>query len=106
MVADRHQGMVAIRCDIVAKRVGEAVMTGQAAPALILVHGFLDSGEVWRPILNILGTSANGWSTPDLPGMGKLWDTEGPFSLRRHADAITARIDQLSRGGRVPVGHV
>ena len=81
-------------------------MTGQAAPALILVHGFLDSGEVWRPILNILGTSANGWSTPDLPGMGKLWDTEGPFSLRRHADAITALIDQMSGGGGVVlVGH-
>jgi len=44
-------------------------MTGQTAPAVILVHGFLDSGEVWRPVLKLLGPSTNGWSIPDLPGM-------------------------------------
>ena len=79
-------------------------MTGQAAPAVILVHGFLDSGEVWRPVLNIIGASANGWSVPDLAGMGRLWDAEGPFSLPRHADAITNLIDQVN-GDVVLVGH-
>jgi hypothetical protein len=24
-------------------------------PTAILVHRFLDSGEVWRPVINILG---------------------------------------------------
>jgi pimeloyl-ACP methyl ester carboxylesterase len=79
-------------------------MTGQAAPAAILVHGFLDSGEVWRPVLKLLGPAANGWSIPDLPGMGRLWDAEGPFSLARHADAITTLIDQVN-GDVVLVGH-
>jgi pimeloyl-ACP methyl ester carboxylesterase len=79
-------------------------MTGQDAPALILVHGFLDAGEVWRPVLNILGAAANGWSAPDLPGMGELWDAEGPFSLHRNADVITALIDRMS-GGVVLVGQ-
>ncbi len=79
-------------------------MTGQTAPAVILVHGFLDSGEVWRPVLKLLGPSTNGWSIPDLPGMGRLWDAEGPFSLARHADAITTLIDQVN-GDVILVGH-
>ena len=67
-------------------------MAGQTTPAVLLVHGFLDSGEVWRPVLNILGAPTNGWLTPDLPGMGRSWDMEGPFSLHRHADAISPLI--------------
>jgi pimeloyl-ACP methyl ester carboxylesterase len=79
-------------------------MTGQAAPAVILVHGFLDSGEIWQPLLNNLGALANGWCFPDLPGMGRLWDIDGPFSLSRHADVVTDLIDQVS-GSVVLVGH-
>src|SRR5271168_3071987 len=79
-------------------------MTDQAAPTVIFVHGFLDAGEVWRPVLNIIGTAANGWSAPDLPGMGELWDAEGPFSLHRNADVITAMIDRMS-GGVVLIGQ-
>jgi pimeloyl-ACP methyl ester carboxylesterase len=79
-------------------------MTTQTAPAVILVHGFLDSGEVWRPVLNIIGASASGWSVPDLAGMGRLSDAEGPFSLPRHADAITSLIDQVN-GDIVLIGH-
>jgi pimeloyl-ACP methyl ester carboxylesterase len=79
-------------------------MAGEAAPAVILVHGFLDSGEIWRPVLKIIGTAANGWVTPDLPGMGRLSDDAGPFSLHRHADAISTLIDQVT-GGVVLVGH-
>jgi hypothetical protein len=33
---------------------GDALMPEQP-PTAILVHGFLDSGEVWRPVINILG---------------------------------------------------
>ena len=79
-------------------------MTSQTAPAVILVHGFLDSGEVWRPVLQLIGAATNGWSTPDLPGMGKLWDAYGPFSLPHHADAITDLIDQVN-GDIVLVGQ-
>src|SRR5260370_34083486 len=79
-------------------------MTGQTAPAVILVHGFLDSGEVWQPVLKLLGPPTSGWSIPDLPGMGRLWDAEGPFSLSRHADAITTLIDQVN-GVVILVGH-
>jgi pimeloyl-ACP methyl ester carboxylesterase len=79
-------------------------MTSQTAPAVVLVHGFLDSGEVWRPVLKVIGTPTNGWSIPDLPGMGQLWNAEGPFSLSRHADAITNLIDQVN-GDIVLVGQ-
>ena len=67
-------------------------------PTAILVHGFLDSGEVWRPVINILGTPAAGWITPDLPGMGELTKTEGPLTLRGYADLVAASIDRV--GGR------
>jgi pimeloyl-ACP methyl ester carboxylesterase len=79
-------------------------MTGQTTPAVVLVHGFLDSGEVWRPVLDILGAPTNGWLTPDLPGMGRSWDIGGPFSLHRHADAISPLIDQI-KGSVILVGH-
>jgi pimeloyl-ACP methyl ester carboxylesterase len=79
-------------------------MADRTSPAVVLVHGFLDSGEAWRPVLNVIGASANGWCIPDLPGMGKLWDAEGPFTLARHTDAIVELIDQLN-GDVVLVGH-
>jgi pimeloyl-ACP methyl ester carboxylesterase len=79
-------------------------MTNQTSPAVILVHGFLDSGEAWRPVLNIIGASANGWCIPDLPGMGRRWDAEGPFTLARHTDAVVELIDQVN-GDVVLVGH-
>ena len=76
-------------------------MTNQTSPAVILVHGFLDSGEAWRPVLNIIGASANGWCIPDLPGMGRLWDAEGPFTLGqtflvkvKNPDKLHAALDQ------------
>ena len=72
-------------------------------PTAILVHGFLDSDEVWRPVMNILGTPAAGWITPDLPGMGELTKTEGPFTLRGYADLVTASIDRV--GGAVVWAH-
>jgi pimeloyl-ACP methyl ester carboxylesterase len=61
-------------------------------PATILVHGFLDSGAIWRSTMNILGATARGWITPDLPGMGKLWAADGPFTLHRYADEIVSLI--------------
>jgi esterase len=76
----------------------------EQTPTAILVHGFLDSGEIWRPVMNILGTPAVGWITPDLPGMGELTKTEGPFTLRGYADLVTASIDRVG-GAVVLVGH-
>ena len=76
----------------------------EAAPAVILVHGFLDSGAIWRPVIDAAGAVASGWTTTDLAGMGELCSAEGPFGLYRYADDIAALIDQAG-GPVVLVGH-
>jgi pimeloyl-ACP methyl ester carboxylesterase len=76
----------------------------EQTPTAILVHGFLDSGEIWRPVMNILGIPAAGWITPDLPGMGELTNTERPFILHGYSDVVTASIDRVG-GAVVLVGH-
>ncbi|MEA2960539.1 MAG: esterase [Alphaproteobacteria bacterium] len=73
-------------------------------PAVILVHGFLDSGAIWRSVVETLGAAASDWTMPDLAGMGELCAAEGPFTLHRYADDISALIDRA--GGQVVlVGH-
>jgi pimeloyl-ACP methyl ester carboxylesterase len=76
----------------------------ERAPAVILVHGFLDSGAIWGPVVKALGPAASGWTTTDLPGMGELWAAEGPFTLYRYANEISALIDRVGRPA-VLVGH-
>jgi pimeloyl-ACP methyl ester carboxylesterase len=74
------------------------------APTVILVHGFLDSGAIWRSVITALGPVASGWTTTDLPGMGELCAAKGPFTLARYADEISALIDRAG-GPVVLVGH-
>ncbi|MDH2386441.1 alpha/beta hydrolase [Bradyrhizobium sp. CER78] len=75
------------------------------APAIILVHGLLDSGLIWRPVLDVLGAAVvSGWIATDLAGMGSKCAAEGPFTLHRYADDVCAMIDRMS-AQVVLVGH-
>ena len=57
-------------------------------PAVILVHGFLDSGALWQPIMNILGAAGfvvnSGWNGA-LPSaaMNVVWIMIGLYALRQ-----------------------
>src|SRR5271170_2119399 len=74
------------------------------SPALVLVHGFLDSGEIWNPVIKTLANAASRYEAPGLPGMGKLYGDKGPFTLDRFADIVAMAIDACA-GPVVLVGH-
>jgi len=74
------------------------------SPAIVLVHGFLDSGEIWNPVIKTLANAASRYEAPDLPGMGKLYGDKGPFTLDRFADIVAKVIDACA-GPVVLVGH-
>ena len=71
-------------------------MIGEQTVSVILVHGFLDSGEIWSPVLKRLGNAAAAWLALDLPGMGKLWRDKGPFTLDRYAEFVVESVDAAS----------
>jgi pimeloyl-ACP methyl ester carboxylesterase len=72
-------------------------------PAM-LIHGFLDAGAIWAPVVADLGREAEAWLTPDLAGMGSLSADAGPHMLPRYAADITRLIDQ-TEGSLFLVGH-
>ena len=74
-------------------------------PAVILVHGFLDSGTIWSPVMDTLDEAfVAQCTTTDLAGMGMAWAAEGPFTLPRYAEDTAALIDRV-KGPVVLVGH-
>ncbi|GLZ55548.1 alpha/beta hydrolase [Actinomycetospora sp. NBRC 106378] len=75
----------------------------QAAPTTVFVHGFLDDGAVWRPVID---RRAHGTPTAvaELAGMGGRPRADGPCTLARHADDVTELVDGLD-GPVVLVGQ-
>jgi pimeloyl-ACP methyl ester carboxylesterase len=73
-------------------------------PGVILIHGFLDAGEIWRPVMNILGNLTDQWISFDLPGMGRHSADAGPFTLGRYTDVVVDCIDKM-QGPVVLIGH-
>lgn len=62
--------------------------------SFVLVHGFLDAGEIWRPVVDAVSPIVGGeWITPDLPGMGTRWQDVGPFTLARFSEELGTYID-------------
>jgi len=70
----------------------------------ILIHGFLDAGAIWAPVMAGLGSEAADWHTTDLAGMGALSADDGPHTLSRYCADITRLIDQ-TEGSLVLVAH-
>ena len=78
--------------------------TGSGARAVVFIHGVFDEGGFWRRTVEALETRYLALVTFDLPGMGKVADDPGPFSLERLAQAVTSLVDPLNRP-TVLVGH-
>ena len=76
----------------------------QSQPTVVLIHGFLDAGEIWSHVLKAVGSMAADWLAPDLPGMGGQWRDPGPFTLVRYAETVAASIN-ASDGPLVLIGH-
>lgn len=72
-------------------------------PVAILLHGFPESGTLWRNIWDKLAQSYT-LIIPDLPGAGKS-TINGNVSLAQMADAIKAIADAEQVSSAVVIGH-
>jgi len=80
--------------------------TGPAAgPAFVLLHGFSDSADCWRPTLKALGALGRRAVAVDLPGFGQAarLDREAPIlpQLDAFVAAAVAREAERSPAGEV-----
>jgi pimeloyl-ACP methyl ester carboxylesterase len=69
---------------------------GQGEPALLFIHGFMDAGAVWDPVISALDVDVQK-ITIDLPGMGALHSDDGEISLARYAADVSGLINYLAR---------
>ncbi len=70
---------------------------GTGSKAIVFIHGFLDSGKVWDPIIEKIQVSDYCTVTLDLPGMGALSQWEGPFDLRTSAREVMRVIQEIGK---------
>ena len=45
--------------------------TPGSGPPIVLLHGFGDSADTWRPVLELLAAAGHVAVAPDLPGFGR-----------------------------------
>ena len=67
-----------------------------STPTAVLVHGFLDDGDVWDPVVAELSGTGPAPVVVELAGMAGAPDVPGPYTLQRHADDVTARLAEVS----------
>lgn len=72
--------------------------------AIIFIHGFLDAGQIWTPVIENVTCPGYEIVTLDLPGMGALSDWNGPLDLHTLADAVLTVVDAVNKPF-VLVGH-
>ena len=80
------------------------VRVGGSGPAVVLLHGFGDTGDMWAPLASIL-VKDHTVIVPDLRGMGlSAVATEG-FTKKNEAKDLAGVLDQLKVGSVDVVGH-
>ncbi|MGX1772692.1 alpha/beta fold hydrolase [Nocardia brasiliensis] len=72
-------------------------MTDQAAPAVVLVPGFLDDSHVWDPLIARSTLDSAKFVPVDLAGCGARLDAAGPYSLPRFSADVRAVLETLDR---------
>src|SRR5208282_194052 len=70
------------------------VRVGGQGPAVVMLHGFGDSGDMWSPLAHDL-ISDHTVVIPDLRGMGLSSHPKGGYDKRNQAADIAAILDQL-----------
>jgi len=81
-----------------------AIKAGGRGTPVLLIHGFLDEGDLWRDVAERLAAAGDAPSYMDLPGMGARSHDPGPFTLDRMAAAVAAELDLIGAPA-VLVGH-
>lgn len=70
------------------------VRVGGSGPAVVLLHGFGDTGDMWQPLAEILKTDHT-VIVPDLRGMGLSSHPEGGYEKVAQARDLAAILDRL-----------
>lgn len=83
------------------------IVTGEGAIPVVLLHGFAESGTVWRQTAEGLSDICR-TAVPDLPGCGTGsqagWESL-PISLEDMADSLAKRLDGIGMPVCTMVGH-
>ena len=78
--------------------VGDAtqyVRTGGTGPAVLLLHGFGDTGDMWQPLAEAL-VGDHTVIVPDLRGMGLSSHPEAGYEKMSQARDLASILDRLS----------
>lgn len=88
-------------------QVGDAtihVRTGGSGPAVVLLHGFGDTGDMWAPLAARLAADHT-VVVPDLRGMGRSSRPVGGYDKKSQAGDIRAVLAKLGVEKSAVVGH-
>ncbi|WP_426110257.1 alpha/beta fold hydrolase [Massilia sp. PWRC2] len=80
------------------------VRTGGGGPAVVLIHGFGDTGDMWAPLAARLARSHT-VIVPDLRGMGLSSKPPGGYDKRSQAQDIRTILTSLGQDRAAVVGH-
>jgi pimeloyl-ACP methyl ester carboxylesterase len=80
------------------------VRTGGSGPAVLLLHGFGDTGDMWQPLADVL-VADHRVIVPDLRGMGLSSHPEEGYEKTKQARDLAAILDKLSVERVVLVTH-
>jgi|SRR5471032_1163511 len=81
-----------------------AFAVGGSGPAVLLIHGFGDTGDMWAPLAAALAADHT-VVAPDLRGMGLSSRPAGGYDKRTQAGDMRAVLDQLGIDHADVVGH-
>lgn len=80
------------------------VRSGGAGPAVVLIHGFGDTGDMWGPLAKELAKTHT-VIVPDLRGMGMSSRPAGGYDKTTQAADIRAVVVKLGQDHAAVVGH-
>jgi pimeloyl-ACP methyl ester carboxylesterase len=80
------------------------VRVGGSGPAVVLLHGFGDTGDMWAPMASRLATDHT-VVVPDLRGMGRSSRPAGGYDKKSQAGDIRAVLAKLGIENSAVVGH-
>lgn len=80
------------------------VRSGGSGPAVLLIHGFGDTGDMWGPLARELAKT-HSVVIPDLRGMGRSSHPAGGYEKRTQAADLRAVMLALGHDRAVVVGH-
>jgi pimeloyl-ACP methyl ester carboxylesterase len=80
------------------------VRSGGSGPAVVLIHGFGDTGDMWGPLAARLARNHT-VIVPDLRGMGRSSRAAAGYDKKSQAGDIRAVVEKLGQDRTAVVGH-